>query len=412
MRTRLLTKGFVLAWLLSFFAGLAFFLFVHFPRYLDDLGADPAEIGRIVGATALAAIAIRPLVGRTMDRRGRRPVVLAGNAVHVLALLLYLTVDTIGPWLYVVRILHGFGEALLFAATFTIAADLIPEERRTEGLALFGVSGLLPIAVGGVLGDALLAHYAFQAIFVTALILGAVGLLLALPLPESVVPAHPDDHVTFLESLRQRDLLPLWWITLVFSLALTAYFTFLRLYIDETGIGSVGGFFGAYAVTAVLLRLFAGWLPDRVGPKRVLYPAMVIFAAGFLLLASAESALAVAIAGVFCGAGHGYGFPILFALTFGRARPAARGTAAVIFTGLFDVGVLVGAPALGAIVARFGYPTMFRVASMWVGLGVVSFAFWDRDLRVPGRGPNYTRVTPTPYSQSHAVGDPVPESGE
>ncbi len=411
MSTRLLTRGFVLAWLLSFFSGLAFFLFVHFPRYLEDLGADPAEVGRIVGATALAAIAIRPLVGRAMDRRGRRPVVLFGNAVHVVALLLYLTVDHIGPWLYAVRILHGFGEALLFAATFTIAADLVPAERRTEGLALFGVSGLLPIAVGGVLGDFLLSRFAFESIFLAALGLGALALLLALPLPETVTPAAAEHHLPFLTSLRQRDLIPIWWITLVFSLALTAYFTFLRLYIDESGIGSMGGFFGAYATTAVLLRLFAGWLPDRIGLKRVLYPAMLVFATGLLLLAAAHSATAVVVAGVFCGAGHGYGFPILFALCFSRARPAARGTAAVIFTGLFDVGILAGAPVLGWVANQFGYPTMFRLAAMWVAVGLVSFAFWDRDLRFPGRA-NYRRVTPDPYSPVHAVGDPVPEPGE
>jgi len=161
----------------------------------------------------------------------------------------------------------------------------------------------------------------------------------------------------------------------------------------------------------VLVRLFTGWLPDRIGPKRVLYPAMVVFASGFILLSAAHSALAIVIAGVFCGAGHGYGFPILFALCFTRARVVARGTAAVIFTGLFDVGVLVGAPVLGWIVSRWGYPTMFRVASLWVALGLLSFAFWDKDLRLPRRS-NYTRVTPDPYSPSNDFGDPVTQPGE
>jgi MFS family permease len=407
----LLSRRFVLAWLVSFFSGLAFFLFVHFPRYLEGLGADPAEVGRIVGATALAGIAIRPMVGRAMDRRGRRPVVLAGNALHVVALLFYLTVDHIGPWLYSVRILHGFGEALLFAATFTIAADIIPAERRTEGLALFGVSGLLPIAVGGVLGDFLLARYPFHSIFVAALVLGVAGGLLALPLSETAVPADADHHLPFTTSLRQRDLLPIWWITLVFSFALTAYFTFLRLHIDESGIGSMGGFFGSYATTAVVLRLFGGSVPDRIGLKRVLYPALLVFATGLLLLSSAGSATAVVVAGVFCGAGHAYGFPILFALCFTRARLTARGSAAVIFTGLFDVGVLAGAPLLGWVVNHLGYPAMFRIAAACVGIGLLSFAFWDRDLRIP-RATNYTRVTRGPYSPLHDAGDPVTEPGK
>jgi MFS family permease len=87
-------------------------------------------------------------------------------------------------------------------------------------------------------------------------------------------------HPSFLASLTQRDLLPLWWITLVFNFALTAYFTFLRTYVDATGVGSVGAFFAAYASTAIALRVFAGWLPDRIGLKRALYPAMLTLAAG------------------------------------------------------------------------------------------------------------------------------------
>lgn len=380
MRTRLLTGPFVLAWALSLFSGLAFFLFVHFPGYLEDLGAHEAQIGLIVGTTAAAAIAIRPWVGRAMDRRGRRPVILLGCAIHLVAILLYLTVDAITPWLFVVRIVHGFGEALSFAAVFTYAADIVPDDRRTEGLALFGVSGLLPIAIGGVIGDMILAEGEFRTVFLTSGGLAVIALLIALRLRESATPAPDGTLVSFTRPLMQRDLLPMWWVTLVFSFALTAYFTFLRTFVDETGIGSVGAFFGAYATTAILLRLFAGWLPDRIGLKRVLYPAMLVFSAGFLLLAAAHSTLAVVIAGVFCGAGHGYGFPILYAIAFGRAHVLDRGSASAIFTGLFDVGTLTGAPLLGALVAWLGYPAMFRVAAAWVLVGLVAFAAWDRDL--------------------------------
>ncbi|MEK7251749.1 MAG: MFS transporter [Actinomycetota bacterium] len=383
--TTLLSRRFVLAWLLSFFSGLAFFLFVHFPRYLEGLGAGETEIGLIVGVSALAAIVIRPAVGREMDRRGRRPVILVGNVVSVVSLLLYLTVEDIGPWLYIVRIIHGLGGALLFTALFTYAADLVPQERRTQGLALFGVSGMLPIAVGGVLGDALLAHFAFESLFIASFGLGIVGLVIGLFLTESAPPVAESDRVPFMRSLLQPDLIPLWWVTLVFAFALSAYFTFLRTFIDETGIGSVGSFFAAYATTAITLRLVAGWLPDRIGAKRVLYPAMALFATGFLLLASAHSGIAIVIAGVFCGAGHGYGFPILFAIAFGRASSASRGAAAAIFTGLFDLGALTGAPILGTLVSRLGYPSMFRLSALWVGVGMLSFAWWDRDLRLRRR---------------------------
>lgn len=70
----------------------------------------------------------------------------------------YLTVNSIGPWVYVIRIVHGVGLAALFSVFLTIVADVVPKSRRTEGIAILGVSGLLPLSLGGLLGDAVLAR--------------------------------------------------------------------------------------------------------------------------------------------------------------------------------------------------------------------------------------------------------------
>jgi MFS family permease len=392
MQGTLLNARFVKAWLVSLFGGLAFFLFIHFPGYIEDLGATEFEIGFIVGVTALAAIVIRPSIGRQMDRRGRRPVILTGGAVNIAVLALYLTINSLGPWVYVVRVIHGFAEAMLFASIFTYAADILPDHNRTQGLALFGISGMLPIALGGLIGDFVLARWDFHALFMTSIALAAVAFAISISLPEVVEPAGRKGDTSFLSPLRQKDLVPLWWITVVFSLALTAYFAFLRTFVDETGIGTVGGFFAAYSAVAIALRIGAGWLPDRVGPKKVLYPALVLFALGFIVLAGATSGTAVLIAGGLCGAGHGYAFPILYALVFERAEVHNRGSASAIFTGLFDVGALAGAPTFGWLISSFSYTTMFIAAGIWVLAGGVAFAAWDGDLRGKQRTPDGAEV--------------------
>ncbi|MDH5616345.1 MAG: MFS transporter, partial [Acidimicrobiia bacterium] len=83
MTDRLLTRPFVLAWMANMAQGMAFTMFLHFPGFLKSLGAGEVEIGLIVGLTAVASIAVRPSVGRAMDERGRRPVILFGNIVNV-----------------------------------------------------------------------------------------------------------------------------------------------------------------------------------------------------------------------------------------------------------------------------------------------------------------------------------------
>ena len=376
---RLLTKPFVLASLANVFNGLSFNLFLHFPGFLQDLGAAEVQIGLIVGSAAVAAIAIRPAIGAAMDVSGRRPVIIAGNIVNVIAVLLYLTVSSIGPWVYVVRIIHGLSEAVLFTALFTYGADIVPKSRLTEGLALFGTSGLLPIALGGLVGDLVLRIGEFDHLFLTALGFSVASLLASIPLTEPPVdPGEHPERTGFVAALRQRDLAPLWWMTAVFAFVLTAYFTFLKTFVTETSIGSVGLFFTAYVSMAIAVRVFFARLPDRVGPKRVLFPSMLSLVAGFAVLAFASGSGEVAIAGVFCGIGHGFGFPILYAFVVRRAGVKDRGTAVAIFTSLFDVGTLMAGPILGLIISASSYRAMFLSAGAILAAGAAVFAWWDR----------------------------------
>lgn len=375
---RLFTPAFISVFAANLLNGMSFFLFVHLPGFLSDLGADETEIGLLFAVSAVAAIVIRPWLGAAIDQRGRRPVIAVTGLLNIVASLTYLTVSTLGPWLYIVRIVHGIAIGGTFTALVTIGADVIPASRRTEGLALFGVSGLLPIALGGLLGDFLVAGGNFDALFMTAGGLAVGAYALAMSLGESATNTEHGKRPSYLAAIRQPSLLPLWWIVGVFSLVLTGYFTFMRTFVDSTGIGSVGIFFAFYATTAILVRVVGSRLPTRFGEKRVLMPALAALVVGFVVLARAESVVDVAVAGVLSGIGHGYAFPILFAFTVTRTPEEVRGASLSFFTALFDVGVLIGGPLLGAIIEGAGYPAMFLTAGALLTFAMVTYYVWDR----------------------------------
>lgn len=380
---RLFTRAFMLASLANLAHSWSFNLFLHVPGFLNELGAGEVTIGLLFGVTGVTAIAARPPIGRAMDTRGRRGVILNGQVVSVLAVGAYLTVDAIGPWIVCIRVLHGIGEGMLFTALFTYGADCVPAARRSQGLALFGVSGMLPIALGASLGDEILARAGYDALFTASLGFALVSLLLSLPLRDvhrrPGAPVEPSRG--FRAALTQKDLLPLWWIGGIFAIALASVFTFLKRYVDETGYGTVGAFFNAYTAVALALRVCFGWLPDRVGPLRVLLPALACLATAFVLLALAGGPLEVIIAGLLFGAGHGFTFPILFGIVVTRARDADRGSAMGILTGLFDLGVVLGGPFFGSIISGFGFSAAFGAAGAIVLVGTGVFVGWDARTR-------------------------------
>jgi MFS family permease len=376
-REPLVTQPFVLAFAAHFLHSLAFYIYLHLAGFLRGLGADELGIGVLSGVTAATAIAFRPWVGRSMDVRGRRGVILVGGVLHVVACALYLGVDRIGPLLVGARVLEGLSEAILFSALFAYAADIVPASRRIEGIALFGVSGMLPMALAALLGDAVLLRGTYTQLFGAALVLSFVALLLSVPLTDRRAADAPETRRSFWAGARQADLLPLWFVGTVFAAAIASYFTFLKTYVLSAGLGSVSPFFATYSVVAVGLRVSLGRLPDRFGPKRVLFPALGLLGVALALLGRSHAPSDLAVAGALAGIGHGYAFPILVGLVVGRARPSERGSALAVYTALFDVGTLLGAPVLGAVAKHGGYSTMFGAACGLTVVGAAVFGWWD-----------------------------------
>jgi MFS family permease len=361
----------------SFAHTLALHSYVHLSGYLEGLGASSVAIGWAFSFLAVAALVSRPLVGRAMDLHGRRVVILLGAVIHIIACSGYLLIHEMGPIVYVVRAVHGIAEGMLFSALITYAADIVPDARRTEGIALFGVSGLLPVALAGALGDVVVTHYGYRSLFVLTIGIAVVALLISLPLRDLERPSGMEPARGFLTTLREPRLMPLWFVGIVFATSLSTLFIFLKTYMLAEKSGNVGTFFGAFAFAAVTLRVTLGWLPDRIGAVRTLYPSVLALALGLLLLALDTTTVSIIVAGLLCGIGHGFAFPILAGLVVARARPSERGAAMTAFTALFHVGVLAGGPSFGLIIDAAGYPAAYLSAAGAVVLGAVGFAWLE-----------------------------------
>lgn len=357
----------------NFFSDLSFALLVHFPGFLKQLGAGEALIGTVAAVAGLAAVTVRPWVSQEMDRRGRKPLILAAGATRLLVALLYLTVDSMDAWAFMVRSAYVVAVAVTFTAVFTYAGDVAAPLRRTQALALFGLSGMIPGMFGAALGDLIIDRGGFSTLFMVVAGLDALTLLAATRLDPAIGRSAAHEQVGFRQVITIRALAPVWVMIGVFGAAFGSIQTFLRTFIDATQIGSVGLFFFYYSTTAVVLRLTSSHLPDRLGYRRVLYPAIAMQALGMVMLATTDRLADLVLAGILAGAGHAFVFPILSRLVVERAPAADRGSAMGFFTALFDIAILIGGPVLGVVIENFGYPTMFMILAGLVALGALGF---------------------------------------
>ena len=376
VRRSLLTKWFALVFLASLAAELTNSLLVHFPGFLQSMGATELRIGTIVGVSGAASIVVRPWIGRLIDRKGRRRMIRNGTLVIAASTFAYAFVDGIGPAVVGARILQGLGQAMAYTAFWAYIADRLPAANRAQGIALFGISGLAPIGIGPLLGDQILAtRFGYQGIFIVATACALVAFVISLLLEESVANS-PATH--FFELLRRPSLRSMWLVTLILALGFTAAFVFVTTYVTATRVGTVGSFFAAYSSAAIVWRLGFAWIPDRIGPARMVGPGLALYAAGLATVGLAGSSFGLISGGLLTGLGHGISFPVVVTLATSRVTLEERGTTMAIFTALFDMSLFGASPLIGWMIEQFGYGASFSGVAVALLVGVAMFHQTER----------------------------------
>jgi MFS family permease len=355
-------RDFTLLFLSSFLTWGGFhFLLPTLPLYISDyLGGSPAQVGSISSLLALSTVLARPLAGYALDRWGRRPVYLLSMVLFCLVAFGY-TLATSLALLAVIRVLQAVPFAGSTTGSNTIASDLVPPERRGEGLGLFGISGTLSMAIGPAAALAVLGDGQFSRMFLVQGLVAVAALLVSLPVR---YPNVRNAGVSFtLSNLLERRVGWLSVATAFTYLAFGGIVTFITLYAEQYQIGGVGWFFAIYAAGLLVSRAISGRWFDRSGPRLPLYAGLALECAGLLALGLWRSEVGLAVAALLVGLGLGAMSAPIFAMAINLVPDERRGAAnATVFTAI-DLGIGVGSNVLGAVAqAASSYALMYVAA--------------------------------------------------
>ncbi|MGH2956087.1 MAG: MFS transporter [Solirubrobacterales bacterium] len=329
------------------------------PGYIkEELDGSDLEVGIVTGAFALTGIFCRPIAGIMADRRGRRVTVIAGALLAAVAgALLFLPASI--PGLILSRLFLGAGEGTVFTAGSAWNVDMAPPERRGRMIGLYGLAIWTGLTLGPPLGILLQDLGGFDLVWTFALSAPALGAVIASQLPESRGVGGEEA----LGPVISREALGPGGTFALSVVGFAAVSAFIVLSLDDRGIGHGAEVFSVFAGTVVATRLVGGGLPDRIGPARCGLGAALVEAAGLILLGAAESLPVVVAGAVLMGAAFSLLFPSLSLLAVERVLPARRGAAMGTFTAAFDLGMLIGSPAVGAAAALGGYGAAFYLGA-------------------------------------------------
>jgi EmrB/QacA subfamily drug resistance transporter len=163
---------------------------VVLPTLVRDLHATTSQLQWIVDAYVMVFAGLLLVAGSVADRLGRKRTFLAGLAAFAAGSTWAAFSGSVGV-LIAARASMGIGAALIMPSTLSIITDMFRDHgERQRAIGLWAGTSGVGIALGPIIGGALLAHFWWGSVFLINLPIAAVGFACAVPLvPDSKNPA-------------------------------------------------------------------------------------------------------------------------------------------------------------------------------------------------------------------------------
>jgi MFS family permease len=375
----LFTPRFFALWTFAFFAFLsAFQLIPAIPFRILALGHSKAQAGLFLTVYTFASAFAAPLMGALADHFGRKRVLVLSSTAFIVFSILYGIVTHFGLLLAIAAI-HGALWSALMASSAAIMTEYIPESRRTEGLAYWGLSSTTAIGVAPSVG-LFVFNYGWP------VLCGELAVLSAIMAVWSFFIVKHDSSGGGVGLPRMKQLFD-WRVTLVALSLFTICVgyggatSYVALMATERHIPPRGLFFAVMAVTIILTRVTTSRLGDRYGVKALLFPSLLMIPPALLILAFATHVWQIVAAGILFGAGFGGAYPSFASFVLNNTDPRMRGRTFGSIIWAFDTGIGSGSMLTGLLVEARGYTTAFALAAALSCLAIPIFMITSPRLR-------------------------------
>ena len=381
------------------------------PLYLSEhFGATKDVIGLVLSGYTITALLVRPFSGYVVDTFPRKTVLMVCFSAFAIFFAGYLAASSLLLFT-IVRTLHGGPFGALTVANSTVAIDVLPSSRRTEGIGYYGLSNNLAMAIAPTVGIFIYKFTnSFELIFWLALVVACAGWLTdatvktrrsegtkvrrcenSISNEGDLAPSYLRTSVPSKLSLDRFFLLRGWLLGLnmvAFGFSFGVLSNYLAIYGKEVmGItGGTGTYFMLCSVGLILSRLQGG---KALRQGRLTFNAgsgMVISLVGYTLfilmptlnqlsLVSYQWSIIIGYYGsaLLIGLGNGHMWPAFQNMTICVASNSQRGTANSTILVSWDIGMGLGILLGGVISELMSYSAAFWMVVLINASGVALF---------------------------------------
>jgi len=334
--------------------------------YAEQFGATPFQATLLIAVFAVCQLVSGPVLGRTSDRIGRKPMLLVSQVGTLVGLLVMASATSLAM-VFVGRVIDGCTAGNLSLAQAWIADHTKPEE-RAKSFALIGIA----FGLGFFLGPSVtgyLAQYGLRAPIYAAAAMSATSILCTATLLRTVRPGagSADDAGpagrrlgvfewgAYARYFRQPVLGLLLAQFLAFSFSFATFTSGFALFAERTftwhgrawGPREVGYLFAYAGFLGIILQGgLIGRLVQRFGERPLSTTGFVAMSAAYLLLGLVDHVGPLVVVATLAAFGQGVLRPTLTSLVSRCARADEQGVVLGLTQSLGSV-AQIAAPPLG-----------------------------------------------------------------
>ena len=355
------------------------------PMIAEDFTISVTTAGLTVSLYALGVMFGAPVLTSLTANMSRKTLLLWIMVIFIIGNLLAAIATTV-TMLLMARVVSALAHGVFMAIGATIAADLVPENKRASAIAIM-FSGLTVATVTGVpLGTFLGQQFGWRAAFIAIVAIGVVAFVgNSAWIPSDLKKAARTSFHDQVKLITNGRLLLVFAITALGYGGTFVVFTYLSPLLQEiTGFqaGTVTLILVVYGIAIAIGNTIGGKLANRNPIKALFYmfliQSVILFVLAFTAPFKVAGLLTIVIMGLFAFM-NVPGLQVYAVMLAERYVPSAVDVASAINISAFNAGI-----AIGAFVGGFVADSLGLIHTSWIGalmvFGAVLLSGWSRHL--------------------------------
>lgn len=371
---RIFNLHFILLSLTSFFFITANHCYDLLPKHFEIQDFASRDIGFIMSFTGIGGILVLPILLSTIDKYNKKNIFFLVLIAHALIPLLYFVNFGSNGWYALPRMLQGSMAAATMITLTTALSYVIPEEKRSKGYALFGVTGQVGLILSIVSGELIYDSLGFPFLYLYTAILFLTPLFFLHKLADYRGEQRPPKLSDFFEVFSQKRVYPaLYWVFL-HGAVYGMFLSFMPNVVLSAGLLYVKPFYIAFSVVVAAVRLGLAHQFDRYSRSTVLLLPLLLLPFSLFMMSSVDSYLLLVLTGMIYGFCNGIMFPVLTATLIDYCPVHFRGRMSVVFQLFFNLGIFLAAN-IGGRLAEYSVGVSFTTMGFFAFSGVLLLIF-------------------------------------